>query len=130
MSLPMVGGAPAAPQDVTVDAELKQRLDELVQNNDLVLFMKGTPEQPQCGFSARAAQVYQGTGQPFQAINVLEQGDNPMAFIRAVGVWADWPTLPQCWVKGELIGGSDVAVELYESGELFEMLGIERPAAE
>lgn len=94
------------------------QLDELVGNNRLVLFMKGTPEMPQCGFSNRAAQVLQALGEPFVSVDILS---DPRA-IPAVCEWADFPTMPQVYVHGELIGGSDIALEMYESGELQEML--------
>ncbi|MGB0652108.1 MAG: glutaredoxin family protein [Thermoplasmatota archaeon] len=84
--------------------------------------MKGTPEQPQCGFSARAAAVMQQSGHPFQSVNVFEAGPDPWTTIQALAEWAQFPTLPQVWVKGELVGGSDIALELLESGELAEML--------
>lgn len=125
MALPLASGSgtQGESEDSTLTPELKERLDKLVQENDLVLFMKGNPDEPQCGFSARAAEVYKATGKPFQAINVFDQGTDPQVFIRALAEWADWPTLPQCWVAGELIGGSDIALEMYQSGELMEMLG-------
>lgn len=120
MSLPIAsdtqGESPSA-----LTPELRKELDALVRDNDLVLFMKGEPDAPECGFSMRAAQVYQATERPFKAVNVFARAD-PMAFIHALAEWADWPTLPQCWVKGELIGGSDIALEMFESGELKKML--------
>ena len=91
---------------------------EIVNSNRLVLFMKGTPEMPQCGFSNRAAQVLQALEQPFVSVNVLS---DPRA-IPSVCEWADFPTMPQGYVHGELIGGSDIALEMYESGELQEMI--------
>ena len=91
---------------------------EIVNNNRLVLFMKGTPEMPQCGFSNRAAQVLRALDQPFVSVNVLS---DPRA-IPSVCEWADFPTMPQVYVHGELIGGSDIALEMYESGELQEMI--------
>lgn len=125
MSLPLASDPAAsaqAPQSsVTLTPELRAELDALVKDNDLVLFMKGTPDAPQCGFSNRAAQVYTATGQPFKAVNVFA-GSDPMGYVRALAEWADWPTLPQCWVKGELIGGSDIAAEMLENGELAQML--------
>ncbi|MBW3583086.1 MAG: Grx4 family monothiol glutaredoxin [Euryarchaeota archaeon] len=120
MTLPIAQG-PEGQETPALDPELKLKLDRLVQENDLVLFMKGNPDAPQCGFSARAAEVYKAIGRPFEFVNVLEQPDM-MQYIRAVAEWADWPTLPQCWVKGELIGGSDVALEMYQNGELQAML--------
>ena len=91
---------------------------EIVNNNRLVLFMKGTPEMPQCGFSNRAAQVLRAIEQPFVSVNVLSA---PRAS-PTVCEWADFPTMPQVYVHGELIGGSDIALEMYESGALQEML--------
>ena len=93
-------------------------LSELVNTNRLVLFMKGTPEMPQCGFSNRAAQVLRSLDEPFVSVNILT---DPRA-IPSVCEWADFPTMPQVYVHGELIGGSDIALEMYESGELQEML--------
>jgi monothiol glutaredoxin len=95
-----------------------EELQEIVDGNRLVLFMKGTPEQPQCGFSARAAMVYQQLEIPFVSVNILA---DPRA-IPAVCEWSDWPTMPQCFIDGELIGGSDIAFEMFESGELLEMI--------
>ena len=91
---------------------------EIVNNNRLVLFMKGTPEMPQCGFSNRAAQVLRALEQPVVSVIVLS---DPRA-IPSVCEWADFPTMPQVYVHGELIGGSDIALEMYESGELQEMI--------
>lgn len=96
------------------DAEL----DDLVKDERLVLFMKGTPEAPQCGFSARAAQVLQALGEPFVSVNVLSD----RRAIPNITAWADFPTMPQVYVKGELIGGSDIALDMYQSGELQAML--------
>ena len=91
---------------------------EIVNNIRLVLFMKGTPEMPQCGFSNRAAQVLKALEEPFVSVNVLS---DPRA-IPSVCEWADFPTMPQVYVHGALIGGSDIALEMYESGELQEMI--------
>ena len=117
-----MAGAPAAPTGSALDPEQKQAWDDLVAQNDLVLFMKGTPDQPQCGFSARAAAVLQHLGRPFAHVNVFDTPD-PVRTIHAVAEWAQFPTLPQVWVRGELIGGSDIALEMMESGELNELLG-------
>ena len=91
---------------------------ELVNSNRIVLFMKGTPEMPQCGFSNRAAQVLKALNEPFVSVNVLTD----QRAIPSVCEWADFPTMPQIYVHGELIGGSDIALEMYESGELQEMI--------
>ena len=102
-----------------------EELDKLVADNPLVLFMKGTPEMPECGFSNRAAQVLKAVGKPFVSVNILTDA----RAIPSVCDWADFPTMPQIYVNGELIGGSDIALEMYESGELQEMIA-EGDAAE
>ncbi|MEE2812234.1 MAG: Grx4 family monothiol glutaredoxin [Candidatus Thermoplasmatota archaeon] len=101
-------------------------LDEIINNNQLVLFMKGTPEMPQCGFSNRASQVLQALGQPFVSVNVLMDS----RAIPSICEWSDFPTMPQVFVNGELIGGSDLALEMYESGELQEMLAASEESSE
>jgi len=127
MDLP-IAGAPAPPARPTAPAPpapseaRRQELDTLVAEHDLVLFMKGTPEAPMCGFSARAVAALQQLGRPFHAVNVFEAGPDPHTTLRELAAWADFPTLPQVWVKGELIGGSDVAIDMLESGELERML--------
>ncbi len=95
-----------------------EELQEIVESNRLVLFMKGTPEQPMCGFSNRAATVLQQLDEPFASVNVLS---DPRA-IPSVCAWSDFPTMPQIFVNGELIGGSDIALELFQSGDLKGML--------
>lgn len=89
---------------------IKQQLAE----NPVILYMKGSPNQPQCGFSARAAQALMGCGERFAFVDILA---NP-EIRAALPVYANWPTFPQLWVKGELIGGSDIIVEMFEKGEL------------
>ncbi len=121
MDIPMAG-SPAGQTGGALTPEQKQEWDNLVKGNDLVLFMKGTPDEPMCGFSARAAAVLQQLGKPFEHVNVFGTS-NPMQTIQAIAEYAQFPTLPQVWVKGELIGGSDIALEMLESGELAEMLG-------
>ena len=93
-------------------------LDDLVNEHEIVLFMKGTPEMAMCGFSNRAAQVLQQLGEPFASVNVLS---DPKAIPSICG-WSDFPTIPQVYVNGELIGGSDIALEMFQSGELREMV--------
>jgi monothiol glutaredoxin len=89
---------------------IKQQITE----NPVILYMKGSPNQPQCGFSARAAQALMGCGERFAFVDILA---NPEIRV-ALPVYANWPTFPQLWVKGELIGGSDIIVEMFEKGEL------------
>ena len=93
-------------------------LQELVDNNKIVLFMKGTPDEPRCGFSNRAASVLKESQEPFASVNILS---DPRA-IPSVCAWSDFPTMPQVFINGELIGGSDIALEMYQSGELQEMI--------
>lgn len=121
MELPMAGAPPAAAPGPALTPEQKAEWDRLVKENDLVLFMKGAPDAPRCGFSARAAAVLQHLERPFAHVDVFATED-PWRTIRALSEWAQFPTLPQVWVKGELIGGSDIALEMLQSGELSEML--------
>ena len=102
-----------AEEQVVVD-EIKKQISE----NDIILYMKGTPNMPQCGFSAHASSAVRGCGKPFAFVNILENPD-----IRAVlPKYAEWPTFPQLWVKGELIGGCDIIMEMNETGELKEII--------
>tara|TARA_B100000945_G_C20081197_1_gene456887 strand:- start:12 stop:332 length:321 start_codon:yes stop_codon:yes gene_type:complete len=94
-----------------------EELDEIINKYKIVLFMKGTPEEPQCGFSSRAANVLSTFGEEFVSLNVLSNYDA----IPKVCQWSDFPTMPQVFVHGELIGGSDIALEMLQSGELREM---------
>ncbi len=103
-------------------SDTQQRIDDLVKQNDVLLFMKGTASFPQCGFSGRAVQILKACGVDAKAVktvNVLEDDE-----IRAgIKDYSNWPTIPQLFVKGEFIGGSDIMMEMYESGELQTMLG-------
>ena len=106
------------------DNPLRDAIEEAIRDNEVILFMKGTPDQPMCGFSARTAAALQAVGKPFAAVDVL-----PDPRIRQeLSAVSDWPTIPQLFVKGELMGGCDIVTEMYESGELHEALGAERPA--
>jgi monothiol glutaredoxin len=99
-------------------------LQALVNEHALVLFMKGTPDAPQCGFSNRASQVLQQLGEPFAAVNVLTD----QRAIPSICSWADFPTMPQVYVHGELIGGSDIALEMLQDGSLREMFDAGQPS--
>ena len=103
-------------------SDTQQRIDELVKHNEIVLFMKGNASFPQCGFSGRAIQILKACGVDAKAIktvNVLEDDE-----IRAgIKDYSNWPTIPQLFVKGEFIGGSDIMMEMYENGELQQALG-------
>ena len=102
----------------------QQRIDQIVKSADVVLFMKGTAQFPQCGFSGRAIQVLKACGVTKPAtFNVLEDPE-----VRdGIKEYSNWPTIPQLYVKGEFVGGSDIMMEMYESGELQQVLG--KPAA-
>ena len=102
---------------------LRDAIAEAIRDNKVILFMKGTPEQPMCGFSARTAAALQSVGKPFAAVDVL-----PDPRIRQeLSALSEWPTIPQLFVKGELVGGCDIVTEMYESGELAQLLGVEQP---
>ena len=98
--------------------DVLERIDGLVKNNPVFIFMKGTPDFPQCGFSSRAAQVLQACEKPFGHLNVLED----MEVFQNLPRYANFPTFPQVYVGGELIGGSDIALEMYQKGELQQMI--------
>jgi monothiol glutaredoxin len=94
------------------------RIQKDLNENDVVLFMKGTAAFPQCGFSSLVVQVLSQLGVPFKDINVLEDGD----IREGIKNFSNWPTIPQLYIKGEFVGGSDITREMYESGELQNLL--------
>jgi len=103
-------------------SQVQQRIADLVQTNDVVLFMKGTASFPMCGFSGRALQVLKASGvdtKTIKTVNVLEDQE----IREGIKTFSNWPTIPQLYVKGEFIGGSDIMMEMYESGELQQVLG-------
>lgn len=105
------------------DNPLRDAIDEAIQGNDVILFMKGTPEAPACGFSARTVAALEALKAPFAAVDIL-----PDPRIRQeLSALSGWPTIPQLFVHGELVGGADIVAELYESGELAETLGLDAP---
>lgn len=95
-----------------------ERIDELVKNNDVVLFMKGSPLFPQCGFSSRAVAILDHLNIEFASVDVLQD----MEIRQGIKEYSDWPTIPQLYVKGEFLGGSDIMMEMYEAGELQELV--------
>src|ERR671931_683787 len=112
--------------------ELKQRIEAAIPDaraeandeHEVILFMKGTPEQPRCGFSARTVMALDALGAQYAAVDIL-----PDPRIRQeLSAISNWPTIPQLFVKGELIGGCDIVTEMYESGELAQVLGVQPPA--
>ena len=105
-----------------MDQNTQQRIDDLVKQNDIVLFMKGNASFPMCGFSGRAIQILKASGvEPaaLTTVNVLEDE----AVRQGIKEYSQWPTIPQLYVKGAFVGGSDIMMEMYESGELQQMVG-------
>ena len=95
------------------------RSADLVGANDILLFMKGTPLFPQCGFSSRAIAILDHLGAPYETVDVLADQD----IRQGIKAFSDWPTIPQLYVKGEFVGGSDIMMEMFESGELKQLIG-------
>lgn len=94
------------------------RIATLVDGNDVLLFMKGSPLFPQCGFSSRAVAILQHLGVEFESVDVLQDQD----VRQGIKAFSDWPTIPQLYVKGEFVGGSDIMMEMYETGELKDLM--------
>jgi monothiol glutaredoxin len=105
--------------------DTQQRIDQIVKGHPVVLFMKGMPQMPQCGFSALAVQVLNACGvQQFHTVNVLADQE----IRQGIKDYANWPTIPQLYVNGEFVGGSDIMREMYQSGELQKLLGATQQA--
>jgi monothiol glutaredoxin len=104
--------------------EIRDAISEAISEHDVILFMKGTPEHPMCGFSARTAAALDALGKPYAAVDVL-----PDPRIRQeLSALSNWPTIPQLFVGGELVGGCDIVTEMYESGELAQAMGVQPPS--
>ncbi|GAA4022302.1 Grx4 family monothiol glutaredoxin [Sphingomonas swuensis] len=99
-------------------SDASQRIDALVKNNDVVLFMKGTALFPQCGFSSRAVAILDHLGTPYETVDVLADQE----IRQGIKAYSDWPTIPQLYIKGEFVGGSDIMMEMFENGELQGLL--------
>lgn len=99
-------------------SEIREQIRSTVQSDDVVLFMKGTPDFPQCGFSGRAVQVLRACGAPFASVDVLSDDE----VRQGVKEYSNWPTIPQLYIKGEFVGGSDIILNMYEKGELQKIL--------
>jgi monothiol glutaredoxin len=107
-----------------IDNEIRDLIAKAIDENEVILFMKGTPDSPACGFSARTVAMLQSLETPFAAVDIL-----PDPRIRQeLSALSNWPTIPQLFAKGELIGGCDIVTEMYESGELATTLGVQTPA--
>lgn len=101
-----------------MEEQVKTKIEQMLNQNKVMLFMKGTPQFPQCGFSARAVAILKELGADFGSFNVLEDGE----IREGIKMYGNWPTIPQLYINKELIGGSDIMMEMYESGELAEAL--------
>jgi len=99
--------------------DTQARIADLVASNDVLLFMKGTPLFPQCGFSSRAVAILQHLNVEFNSVDVLQD----QGIRQGIKEFSDWPTIPQLYVKGEFVGGSDIMMEMYDSGELAQLFG-------
>ena len=99
-------------------ADTQTRISTLVGDNDVVLFMKGTPLFPQCGFSSRAVAILDHCGVQYESVDVLQD----MEIRQGIKTYSDWPTIPQLYVNGEFVGGSDIMMEMFEAGELQQMM--------
>jgi monothiol glutaredoxin len=111
-------------ESMAADPEFKQKVEELLQENEVLLFMKGTPEMPRCGFSMRVVGVLEQLGVEYGAVDVLPVLD-PLREV--TGEISDWRTFPQLYVNGDLVGGCDIVEEMLETGELSQLLGVEQP---
>ncbi len=99
-------------------SDVREQIEKLIAENPVVLFMKGTPQFPQCGFSGRVIQILDYLGAPVVGVNVLEDAE----IRQGIKDYANWPTIPQLYIKGEFVGGADIAMEMFQSGELSTML--------
>lgn len=104
--------------------EVNTRIEEQLNSHDVLLYMKGTPDFPQCGFSGQAIAALNAIGKPYSFVNIFEDQE----VREGLKVYSNWPTFPQLYVKGELIGGSDIMIEMYHSGELKQLLEGEEQA--
>jgi monothiol glutaredoxin len=104
--------------------QIREAIQSAIAENPVLLFMKGTPDQPMCGFSARTVAILQSVGTPFAAVNILP---DPRIRQELSGL-SNWPTIPQLFIDGEFVGGCDIVTEMYESGELQQALGVEDDA--
>lgn len=103
-----------------MDAAVKDRIDQMVQANPIMVFMKGNKLMPQCGFSNNVVQILNVLGVPFETFDVLADPD----IRQGIKEYSNWPTIPQVYVNGEFVGGSDIMIELYQKGELQEMVEV------
>ncbi|KKI99454.1 Grx4 family monothiol glutaredoxin [Prochlorothrix hollandica] len=103
-----------------MNPELKARLDSLIQNNKIMVFMKGSKLMPQCGFSNNVVQIISTLGVPFETFDVLSDSE----IRQGIKEYSDWPTIPQVYVNGQFVGGSDILIQMYQNGELQQMVEV------
>jgi monothiol glutaredoxin len=103
-----------------MNPETKERIEQLIQGNKIVVFMKGNKLMPQCGFSNNVVQILNVLGVPFETVDVLEDQE----IRQSIKEFSNWPTIPQVYINGEFIGGSDIMIELYQNGELQQMVEV------
>ncbi|ACK72760.1 glutaredoxin-like protein [Gloeothece citriformis PCC 7424] len=108
------------PENQTLTPEVKARIDKLVKDNKILVFMKGNKLMPQCGFSNNVVQILSVLGVPFETVDVLADFE----IRQGIKEYSNWPTIPQVYINGEFVGGSDIMIELYQSGELQEMVEV------
>jgi monothiol glutaredoxin len=101
-----------------MDVDISSKIEEQLGSHNILLYMKGTPDFPQCGFSGQTVAALKAVGKPFAFVNIFEDEE----IRQGLKTYSNWPTFPQLYVKGELVGGSDIVVEMYHSGELKELL--------
>ena len=124
ISLPIVGtestvAETAGSKTRAEGGDVMSEIDHEVKSNKIVLYMKGTLDAPMCGFSARAAQILTSYGQPIYSVNILEDPEKR----QAIKEYSEWPTIPQVYVDGEFLGGSDLLMQMYQTGQLDDVLG-------
>jgi monothiol glutaredoxin len=98
--------------------DVNSRIEEQIRTNDILLYMKGTPDFPQCGFSGQTVAALNAVGKPYAYVNIFEDPE----IREGLKVYSNWPTFPQLYVKGELVGGCDIVIDMYQSGELKKLL--------
>jgi monothiol glutaredoxin len=101
-----------------MDVDINSKIEEQLNSHEILLYMKGTPDFPQCGFSGQTVAALKAVGKPFAFVNIYEDEE----IRQGLKAYSNWPTFPQLYVKGELVGGSDIVVEMYHSGELKKLL--------
>ncbi|MBW4512632.1 MAG: Grx4 family monothiol glutaredoxin [Scytonematopsis contorta HA4267-MV1] len=105
---------------MTLTPEVKQKIENLINSNKIMVFMKGTKLMPMCGFSNNVVQMLNALGVPFETVNVLDDGE----IRQGIKDFSNWPTIPQVYINGEFIGGSDILIEMYQKGELQQLVEV------